>query len=828
MYEAPTAQVSKPDLSQKEVVQLIECLLQHYLFQGIPYEYNLRLIKRAMLYSIGPGELVVEEGTPASYLYILAEGSLEVSVNSEVIRELNPVSCFGELVLVLSSSRMATVRTITASKLYVIERRSFEIMMDEITEINFKGLHDFVRTIPLFASIEGIYTESIVRTCLFLRYGKGQVICKEGEDGYLMYVVKTGEVQATKSNIAIGAFKKGSFFGEQALLYDFPNSATFVATEECELVAFSKEQLEAIMPRISKPILYKNVLKQAFYKSQTLRRIPETQLETVLNKFTVKTYLPGDTLVTKGTLIGSLLIVVLKGSLKVKDLTYGILDCIGDSSLRKHVQFPFDADVVATEEVCTGEISLLRFEKALGGSLTQKKFDLWSFFSTIPILSDLETEKMSQLINVSTMQSVNRYEYLEGEFIFMKGDAGAYIYFIEEGGVSIYIDSNVVIRFGPREFFGERACITNTIRNASASANLPTIIWALSRADLFSILGKGRLHQLKSRIRFQSMREVKLSQLIPVRLVLSKETFTAFIVTSVDESYTSHAYLKAYHLSYLKERQEHYEFLKSRSLLSLEVDHPMIIRYIKAFKSSRCLMLLYQYVIGTNMQTLLAQARKFPEEQVKDIVGQILIILDYLHTRKIALRSFGPESFLISSHGNVYLEDIKCAKSIEGRTYTLVGDPHYCSPEVLSTRGYGLEADLWVLGVLAFKLYYGKYPFGNDAEQPIEIYQSILDGDLRFPRRVMTSNSCGHFVKSLLKSSLEDRCKTINDAKDHSWLVGTLWVRSKQHEDRVHKNSSREALHSITDRTLEPSAKLTAMLNGLSEEAVTWNWADDF
>lgn len=794
-YEAPTAQVSKPELSSSELAEINSCLDSHYLFQGIPQSYKQRLVKRILIYTVKEGDIVVKEGYPAANLYILASGAVEISANEEFIRELNPVNCFGELALILNSTRTATVRTINSCKLYVIERQSFEIMMDEITEDNFASITEFVRQVPLFAGFDGVHTESLVRTCHLMFYSKGKVILREGEEGHLMYIIKKGAVNVIKNTVFIESFGKTDLFGEQSLLYNALRSATIVAARDCELLAITKDQLDALMPKISKPILYKHVLRVAFTRSQTLRRLRENQLDAVLKAIKVKSFSAGEVVIAKGVMEGSMMLIMLKGTLVVEGRTFKAYECIGDSGMRKQVQFPFKHEVVATDETCVGEISRDRFEKALGGSLAKKKQDIWAFFNSIPLFSNLQGEHMTHLINVSPRQSVQRYEYIEGEFLFMKGEPGDFVYFVESGMVSIILDSNVVMRFGPYDFLGERACMANTVRNASASASMPTVVWALSRSNLMKSLDKGRLKQLKQRIQFQDMRGLDFYQLKPVKLLTSKSSRSSFIIYSSSDSLITPrelnrpldpnskpkignlGYLKAYKISMLQSRRKYYARLKQSSLLGIEIDHPMAAKYIKSFKSNNYVFKLSQYIPGTNLQTLLDQEGYFSEAQIKDYVAQLLILLDYLHSRKILLRGIAPSNFIATGKAAIYLKNFEFAKRLEDRTYTLVKDPHYCSPEAITAVGYGLEADLWALGVTVYYLGFGIFPFGEAYENPMDIYQSIVEGDLQFPREVSSSLNFNNFIKSMLKPSLHFRCKTVKEAKDHGWLAGTLWVR---------------------------------------------------
>ena len=72
------------------------------------------------------------------------------------------------------------------------------------------------------------------------RYADGEIIVREGDTGREMYVIRTGQVEVTKSlggkNVVLATLDRGSFFGEMSLLESLPRSATVRAKGETELL----------------------------------------------------------------------------------------------------------------------------------------------------------------------------------------------------------------------------------------------------------------------------------------------------------------------------------------------------------------------------------------------------------------------------------------------------------------------------------------------------------------------------------------------------------------------------------------------------------------
>lgn len=65
----------------------------------------------------------------------------------------------------------------------------------------------------------------------------------------------------------------------------------------------------------------------------------------------------------------------------------------------------------------------------------------------------------------------------------------------------------------------------------------------------------------------------------------------------------------------------------------------------------------------------------------------------------------------------------KNLKSKNGRTYTIIGTPHYMAPEILTGKGYTYSVDLWSIGICLYEFMCGNVPYAEDADDPYFYYQ---------------------------------------------------------------------------------------------------------
>ncbi len=76
------------------------------------------------------------------------------------------------------------------------------------------------------------------------------------------------------------------------------------------------------------------------------------------------------------------------------------------------------------------------------------------------------------------------------------------------------------------------------------------------------------------------------------------------------------------------------------------------------------------------------------------------------------------------------LTDFGLACTVMGPLYRVCGTPTYVAPEVLSQTGYGLEVDVWSLGVLLYIMLIGFAPFR--CPDRVQLFKLIVKAHVTF------------------------------------------------------------------------------------------------
>ena len=207
------------------------------------------------------------------------------------------------------------------------------------------------------------------------------------------------------------------------------------------------------------------------------------------------------------------------------------------------------------------------------------------------------------------------------------------------------------------------------------------------------------------------------------------------------------------------------------------IDHPFVIKFDGFTQDEKYLYLALELINGGELFTYLRSVGRFPVDQARVYIAQIISIFEYLHSKNIIYRDLKPENILIHKSGYLKLTDFGFAKIVEGRTYTLCGTPEYLAPEIILNKGHGKPVDWWTCGILLYEMIAGIDPFSDD--DPMMVYQKILKGKIKFPSGF--DSNAKSLVKHLLESDLTKRYGNlkggVKDIKGHRFFKELSWEK---------------------------------------------------
>ncbi|EIE77696.1 hypothetical protein RO3G_02400 [Rhizopus delemar RA 99-880] len=217
------------------------------------------------------------------------------------------------------------------------------------------------------------------------------------------------------------------------------------------------------------------------------------------------------------------------------------------------------------------------------------------------------------------------------------------------------------------------------------------------------------------------------------------------------------------------------EHINSERQVLSQINFPFIVQLYCTFQNQMNLYMVQEYVIGGELFRHLRKAGRFTGDTARFYAAEIVLALEYLHSKDIIYRDLKPENILLDSRGYIKIADFGFAKKVQDRTWTLCGTPEYLAPEIIQSKGHSKSVDWWSLGILIFEMMAGHPPFYDDNH--FGTYERILGGKVQYPGYF--ENAAKDLLKKLLVIDITRRLGNLkggaDDIKRHKWFRTTDW-----------------------------------------------------
>ena len=392
--------------------------------------------------------------------------------------------------------------------------------------------------------------------------------------------------------------------------------------------------------------------------------------------------------------------------------------------------------------------------------------------------------------------SLERETFEEGETIILQGNVGDDFFIIETGEVGVFKTDDdgkekKVAKLESGAYFGEKALLSEDVRQASCIAESRVVCLTLGRADFIEMVGT--VDEIISKDTIKPVEEVVAPEPSPpsppakskhamemgisdleIKSTLGIGAFgqVKLCKYAAEDKYFA---LKCQSKQAIQENGLEEHVLNEVDVMS-KIDHPLIARLYATLQDSRYIYFVLELLQGGELFTHLRKNVKFPEQAGRFYAASVISAFACLHSKRIAYRDLKPENLVMDDRGYVKLVDFGLAKVLAGgKTWTLCGTPDYLAPEIILNEGHDLAVDYWALGVLIFEMIVGSPPFF--ADDPMEVYEKILAANPAMP--TFFSKNLSDLVKKLLRSQQGKRLGNTrggtSDVIKHKWFSSFDW-----------------------------------------------------
>ena len=537
------------------------------------------------------------------------------------------------------------------------------------------------------------------------------------------------------------------------------DTALFEITRENIIDCIGENYVDIILFSIYKSVVEHNLLLHDIIHEENINELYDFfKIVRYKNKENINNDLKNKNLSKKR------IIIIIEGNFvdeKTMEIKYKSGDLIGEETIKN--QKEIENNLIAFPDVTSIEANLEDIEEVLGDEYKEYKKNannlklLIKKLKKVPLLSHLTDDEIMTISNILKTE-----KYVQGQEIIKEDTEPDYFYILFKGSVTISRGGKRLRDLEKGSFFGQLSLISeNKKRTATVVAILNSTCYLIPKENFSIFLNNEITKDLIKKANSLQNDLINFEDLYYMKHLGMGQFGSVSLVHNNKFIFAIKAILK--HDANIKRKIAEYLISERRILLAL--DHPFIGKMVKSFKNDFFVFFLIEYINGITMSSLM-KILDFTVKETCFYIASILLAIEYLHREKIVHRDIKPNNAMITSKGYIKLIDFGTAKFITDFTNTVIGTPHYLSPEILLGQGYSFSCDYWSIGVVAYEMIYKCYPFGGHSKDVMEIYHDIMySSGFTYPVNKSEYKNINILINGLLCKKVEKRICNINKIK---------------------------------------------------------------
>lgn len=397
-------------------------------------------------------------------------------------------------------------------------------------------------------------------------------------------------------------------------------------------------------------------------------------------------------------------------------------------------------------------------------------YELIQYLKSIPIFKSISDSK---LLAIGKMMESKKF--LKGDTIIKQGGEGTHLFLLYKGKVKVLDSKGKKIRtIQDPIILGEISVLYNKPQTATVIAEEDSELYKISKENFIKIYDESMVDYFANRKKLYDNEKLELNNLFHIKSLGEGKFGNVSLVHDGQSLFAIKAVRKK--LANKQKKLSSY-FVKEREIL-LSIDHPFIIKLAKTFINEDYVFYLMEFANGEDLAKYLSskkQNTRRNKEETQFYIASLFLVLNYLHEKSIVHRDIKAENVVFDEKGYIKLIDFNtCVKIRElDLTNTITGTPNYMAPEILIGGGYSFPVDYWSVGILAYLIYFGTFPFGQGLTDPLRIYSEITQKNLAIPHN--TDDSFSNFLRRILEKTPSKRLCSLEAIKNEEFFQRFSW-----------------------------------------------------
>lgn len=260
---------------------------------------------------------------------------------------------------------------------------------------------------------------------------------------------------------------------------------------------------------------------------------------------------------------------------------------------------------------------------------------------------------------------------------------------------------------------------------------------------------------------YQFVKKLSAGSYGTVGLILNKDNGNYYALKTISKGH--HAY----------KRQRVLDEVKACQILR----HENIVRIHEHLEDNDCDYLIMDFVRGYDLLAFI-QANPLPEQMIQRIIQQVYDAITHSHKHGVFHRDLKLENVMVDKEMKVTIIDYGLCHINKTQSEELsedfCGTIEYAAPELILHIPYrpGL-ADVWCIGVMAYAMLFGRYPFLNEQRREISCYDDhpplIIPDNKGSEFSGEVTDFAKHFIACCLTPDPSQRI-TMEELARHPWI----------------------------------------------------------
>lgn len=259
-FDAATYRPPHHTKSGSEEIFIRKALIRNFVFEELTEDQLKPLVGAFEKVQVAQSDQIIKQGDEGDYFYVLFDGTCDYVVEGKVVGKASSGDSFGELALLYTCPRAATVVATTPVTLFRVDQKSFRYILQAQTEIGAQAKVKLLKDVSFLRDLSPTVITKLANAMQARPFTKDQLILKKGGDEVGFFVVEHGELLVSDLGDDVTSYENvtiqpGEHFGERAIVTGLPPAGNVVAQTDGHLFHIDKDTFQEVIGNLETAVL---------------------------------------------------------------------------------------------------------------------------------------------------------------------------------------------------------------------------------------------------------------------------------------------------------------------------------------------------------------------------------------------------------------------------------------------------------------------------------------------------------------------------------------------------------------------------------------------